>query len=274
MQFDLALPSAVFLVVVASVISYRRMERTFSSLFDSQKFSMRDAVLMVVSMAIVISAIVFLPSQAIQIGFIGAYAYMVFMFTLVVTKKWYLAVLPPAAFLVSYIYFFSSLVVYNLFVAFFAVIITIYVSSFFTWKTVGLFAAILTVMDVIHVYVTGFMKQAAIEMIGLKLPMILILPRFPSGNLIGLGTGDLFLAGLLAVQTAKKLGQRAGVLIAAMSGVAMFIFEVISFNTGFAEFFPATIIVVAGWLTSLGALHLTSSNRKTKVIDIIIIEDY
>ena len=259
MQFDLALPSAVFLIVAVLVFLYRKVEKTFTLLFEDQKFTARDAVLMVASMGIMVSVIAFLPGQAIQIGFIVAYSYMLFVFTYMVLKKWYLAAVSPIIFLVSYIYLFSNLAVFNIFVVVFAMVITIYLSSFFTWKTVWAFAAILTVMDIIHIYVTGFMKQAAIGMIELKLPVMLILPRVPSGNLIGLGTGDLFLAGLLAVQTAKKLGQKAGILVAAMNGVAMFVFEVISFNTGFADFFPATIVVMAGWLASLGAIHLITS---------------
>jgi hypothetical protein len=272
MQFDLALPSVLFLIVAASVFLYKKAEKTFTSLFENQKFSTRDAVLIVVSMGIMVSAIAFLPGQAIQIGFMGAYSYMLFVFTYMVLKKWYLAVVSPIVFLVCYIYFWP-LAVFNLFVAVFAVAITIYISSFFTWKTVWVFAAILTAMDIIHVYVTGFMKQAAIGMIELKLPVMLILPQFPPGTLIGLGLGDLFLAGLLAVQTAKNLGQKAGILVAAMNGVAMFIFEVISFNTGFADFFPATVVVVAGWLASLGVIHLTTFRRKRLRIDALV-EDF
>jgi hypothetical protein len=273
MQFDLALPSAVFLIVTASVLLYKKVEKTFTSLFESPEFSTRDAILMVVSMSIIVSAIAFLPGQAIQIGFIGAYSYMLFVFTYMVLKKWYLAIVSPIVFLASYIYFWP-LAVFNLFVVVFAVLMTIYISSFFTWKTVWAFATILTAMDIFHVYVTGFMKQAAIGMIELKLPVMLILPQFPSGGLIGLGLGDLFLAGLLAVQTAKKLGQKAGTLVAAMNGVAMFIFEVIAFNTGFADFFPATVVVVAGWLASLGVTHLTTSRRKPHKIDITVVEDF
>ncbi len=273
MQFDLALPSAIFLIVTASVLLYRKTERTFSTLMGDQKFSTRDAIIIVVVMGLIISTIAFLPGRAVQIGFMAAYSYMLFMFTYLVLKKVHLAVLPPIAFLFCYVYLFSYLAVFNLFVVIFAVIITVYISTFFTWKTVWLFAAILTIMDVIQVYITGFMKQAAIGMIDLKLPVMLILPRFPPGNLIGLGTGDLFLAGLLAIQTAKKLGQKIGVLVAAMTGAAMFIFEVISFNTGFADFFPATLVVVAGWLASLATFHL-NSKRKKQGIGIVVVEDY
>jgi hypothetical protein len=257
MQFDVALPSAVFLIIAASVLSYRRIEKSFTPLLEDKKYSTRDVILMVVAMGLMVSVIAFLPGQAIQIGFIGAYLYMLFVFAYITSKKWYLALLAPITFLVCYFYFWH-LAVFNLFVVVFAVIITVQMSSLFTWKSVGAFAAILTIMDIFHVYVTGFMKQAAIEMIELKLPVLLILPRVPSGNLIGLGLGDLFLGGLLAVQTAKKLGQKTGILVATMNGVAMFIFEIISLNTNFAEFFPATIIVVAAWLASLAIVWLTT----------------
>jgi hypothetical protein len=261
MQFDLALPSVVFLIVAISVVLYRKVEKSFAPLFEDRKFSTSDAILMVVLMGFMVVAIVVLPSQAVQIGFIGLYSYMLLVFTYMALKKWYLAVVPPIVFLVSYVYFWQ-LAVFNIFVTVFAVIITVFMSAFFTWKTVWAFAAILTVMDVFHVYVTGFMEQAAIEMIALKLPVMLMLPGFPFGNLIGLGMGDLFIAGLLAIQTAKKLGQNAGILVAAMIGIAMFIFEVVLFNTGFAEFFPATVVVVAGWLASLGVLRLASFRQK------------
>ncbi|MEM3013799.1 MAG: hypothetical protein QXI71_04125 [Candidatus Bathyarchaeia archaeon] len=274
MQFDLALPIAVFFIVTTSVLLYRKTEKTLSTLLGDQKFSTRDAIIMVIIMGLIISLIAFLPGRAVQIGFMAAYSYMLFMFTYLVLKKVHYAILPPAAFVFCYVYLFSHLAVFNLFVVVFAVIITVYISTFFTWKTVWLFAAILTIMDVIQVYVTGFMKQAAIGMIDLKLPVMLILPKFPPGNLIGLGAGDLFLAGLLAIQTAKKLGRKAGILVAAMTSIAMFVFEVISFNTGFAEFFPATIVVVAGWLASLGALYLKKTKRKSRGIEIVIVEDY
>jgi hypothetical protein len=260
MQYDVALPSAVFLIIAASVLSYRRIEKSFAPLLEDRQYSTRDVVLMVVAMGLMVSAIAFLPGQAVQIGFMGAYSYMLFVFAYMILKKWYLALVAPLIFLASYL-FFWHLAVFNLFVVVFAVVITVQMSTLFTWKSVGAFAAILTVMDIFHVYVTGFMKQAATEMIELKLPVLLILPRVPSGNLIGLGLGDLFLGGLLAVQTAKKLGQKAGILVAAMNGVAMFIFELVSLNTSFADFFPATIIVVAAWLASLAVIWLVASRQ-------------
>ncbi len=260
MQFDVALPSAVFLIISASVLSYRRIEKSFAPVLENTNYSTRDVILMVVAMGLMVSVIAFLPGQAIQIGFMGAYSYMLFVFAYTVLKKWYLAIIAPIVFVASYL-FFWQLAVFNLFVVIFAVIITAQMSTLFTWKSVGVFAAILTVMDVFHVYVTGFMKQAATEMIELKLPVLLILPRVPSGNLIGLGLGDLFLGGLLAVQTAKKLGQKAGILVAAMNGVAMFIFELVSLNTNFADFFPATIIVVAAWVSSLAVIWLTTARQ-------------
>jgi len=76
--------------------------------------------------------------------------------------------------------------------------------------------------------------------------------------LIGLGLGDIFLAGLLAVQTAVKYDRKAGILVAGWISIAMLIFEIALFNIGFAKFFPATVVVVAGWLMGAASQRLTS----------------
>jgi len=106
------------------------------------------------------------------------------------------------------------------------------------------------------------MAESAKKMIELKLPVILILPTYPAGTMVGLGLGDLFLAGLLAIQTAKKHGEKAGIMVAAWIGIAMALFEIALFNTGFAEFFPATVVVMAGWLAAVGFSRLLNPSSK------------
>jgi hypothetical protein len=251
MEFDVLLPTVIFFVIAVSVFLYRRFEKKITLLFEEKKLSTRDILLMVTSMGLMVTAIVFIPSQAIQIAFIAAYSYMMFIFAYLALERWYLAIFPPVAFILFY-FFYWDLLVFNLFVVFFAVIITVYLSELFSWRTVWLFAVLLTVMDVIQVFGTGFMGETATKMLELKLPVLLLLPAFPAGGLMGLGLGDIFLAGLLAVQTALRRGQKAGVLTAAAIGIAMFVFEVALLNTMFAEFFPATVVVIAGWFLGLG----------------------
>jgi len=260
MQLDIILPIVIFTIATASVILYQRFEKVIASLFEEKKFTTRDAVLMVVSMGVMVTVIVFIPSQALQIIFIAAYSYMLFTFTYLALKKWFFALLPPAAFVVSYFWFWN-LFVFNLFVVVFAILITVYLSSLFSWKTVGIFAALLTVMDVIQVFMTGHMGESATKMIQLKLPVLIMLPTYPAGMLIGLGLGDIFLAGLLAVQTAVKYDRKAGILVAGWISIAMLIFEIALFNIGFAKFFPATVVVVAGWLMGAASQRLTSFKR-------------
>jgi len=216
--------------------------------------------LMVISMGLMVTAIVFIPKQAVQIIFITAYSYMMFSFTYIALRKWYVAVLPPIVFILFY-YFYWEPLIFNLFVAIFAIIIPVYLGNLFSWKTTWIFAILLTIMDVIQVFGTGFMGKSATKMIELKLPVLLMLPTYPAGRLIGLGLGDIFLAGLLAVQTTLKKGQKAGILTAMTIGIAIFVFEVALFNTMFVNFFPATIVVIAGWIASIGIarlLHLES----------------
>jgi presenilin-like A22 family membrane protease len=250
MKFDLLLPTIVFLVVATSVLSYRKLEKKITFLFEDEKMSTRDAVLIVAVMGVMLTAMVFIPSRVLQIAFIVAYSYMIFSFTYIALRKWYIAVLPPIAFILLYI-FYWELLIFNLFVIVFAIIIPVYLGTLFSWKTTCVFAVLLTVLDIVQVFVTGFMGEYATKTIELRLPVILMVPTYPAEALIGLGLGDLFLAGLLAVQTALKQGQRAGILTAATISVAMFVFEVAFFNANLFRFFPATVIVVAGWIMGM-----------------------
>jgi len=255
LRIDLLLPSVVFMAISASVFLQMKLEEKISSLFEEKKIGLRDVVLIVIWMGVAVTAVVFIPSEAIQILFLAAYSYMLFSFTYIALKNLYVSAFPPVLFLLSY-FFCWNLIVFNLFVLLFSVIITVYTSGLFSWRTVWIFAAFLTIMDVIQVFVTGFMGQSATKMIELKLPVLLMLPTFPSGSTVGLGVGDLFLAGLLSIHIASKHGLKAGILTAAMNGLAMFIFEVVLLNTMFAQFFPATLVVIAGSMISLGATQL------------------
>ncbi len=71
-----------------------------------------------------------------------------------------------------------------------------------------------------------------------------------------MGLGDVFLTGLLAIQTAQKYGRRAGFVSAVAVGFAFFVFEFIVFSYAYAGFFPATIVVVGGWLLGLAVSKL------------------
>jgi hypothetical protein len=255
LYLDVLLPSVLFLVITGSIALQRRLEKTISSLLEERKLSVREVALTVAWMGGAVTALVFVPGEAIRILFLAAYSYMLFSFTYITLRRWYVAAFPPVLFLLSY-FFYWNLVVFNVFVIIFSVIITVYASGLFSWRTVWIFAVLLTIMDVVQVFVTGFMSQSAEKMIDLRLPVLLMLPTFPPGLTVGLGIGDLFLAGLLSIHASANHGTKAGILTALMNSIAMFLFEAALLNTMLARFFPATLVVMAGSLAGLGATHL------------------
>jgi len=255
LYFDVLLPSVLFVIIILSIFLQRRLEKRMIILIEEARISLREAFFIVAFMGIAVTAIAFIPGMAIQIIFLAAYSYILFSFVYVAYKRWYLAIVPPIIFVCSY-FLCWNLIVFNIFAIIFSMIIAVYASGLFSWRTVWIFAILLTIMDVIQVFFTGFMGQSAVKMMRLKLPVLLLLPTYPHGLTIGLGLGDIFLASLLSIQMASKYGVKAGILTAATNSLAMFIFEVALLNTMFARFFPATLVVIAGSAMGLWTTHM------------------
>ena len=103
--------------------------------------------------------------------------------------RWYVAVQPPAIFVMLFIFFSGIFNIYtgsfqvwapflmDVFGFTFAILIILYLSSLFSWKTVGIFAALLTIMDIILVIVTPVMIGAAHTFTGLGLPVLVYLAK-------------------------------------------------------------------------------------------------
>jgi len=192
--------------------------------------------------------------------------------------KWYLAVLPPALFVIAFFVFRSTPLwfpfLFDAFGVVFAILITLYLSSLFTWKTTFIFAGFLTVMDFVLVLVTQVTEPAATQLTGLGLPVIIVLPIIPpifsSAALwglqqIGLGLGDFFFAGTLATQTYKKFGRRTSIMSAVTMSVAFGVFEILLLNTDFKAF-PGTLMIILGWLPIVAWKMLVERKNKSKVI--------
>jgi hypothetical protein len=155
----------------------------------------------------------------------------------------------------------------------FAVLIILYLSSIFTWKTACIFAAVLPVIDSILVF-TGPMVTAARAFTGLGLPSLVYLPNIPiilkegSIALRGLGLGDFFFAGILVVQTFNKFGKKTALISALAIAVAFGIWEAFLPDI-FAHFnlggFPATTCIISGWLPVVAWKWLTQRNKKDVV---------
>ncbi|MCL2358839.1 MAG: hypothetical protein LBH74_10045 [Nitrososphaerota archaeon] len=194
-------------------------------------------------------------------------------------SRWYMAAQPPALFLLLFIFFnviYSGTtqvwnpVLLDVFGFTFAILIIIYLSSLFTWKTVCLFAGLLTIMDIILVF-TGPMVTAANTFTDLGLPVLVYLPNFPillkeTGGILfrGLGLGDYFFAGILAVQTYNKFGKKTAVMAVVAMAVSFGIWE--AFLPEITKFFdiggfPATVCIITGWIPIV-AYKLLATRRK------------
>jgi hypothetical protein len=208
-------------------------------------------------------------------------------------ERWYIAVQPPALFVLLFVFFNvvygGTLVWYplllDIFALTFAVLIILYLESMFTWKTVFVFAVLLTIVDIILVLGTGTMVDAAQQFTGLGLPVLVYLPKIPlipipAGSQSigffgfipsGLGLGDFFFAGILALQTLKKFDKKTALLaIVAMSisfGVWLaFIPEIVVLLEPLLQRniagFPGTLMIIPGWLIVVAWKMLSERKQK------------
>jgi len=256
MTFDIMLPTALVLIAVATIFLYSKLEKRVKTLFEEREFSIKDALLLVIAMGGMVTLMVIIPSQAILVLFLWVYSVALFMITYIISQRWYLGFIGPAAFLVLY-FLFKDTTVWNyylldLFAILFIIFITVYVGSFFTWKTTFAFAVFLTIMDVIQVLGTGYMITTSRKIFDLSLPIFIVLPVVPSpGFLMALGLGDLFLTGLLGIHTAKKYGRRFAFMAVLSMAVVFGIVEAIMLTYFPHQGLPATVMIFGGWLITL-----------------------
>ena len=201
-----------------------------------------------------------------------------------IKPKWYVAALSPAMFLLLFLFYGQTNIGFivpssislqqfpyllDIYGLIFAVLIVVYLNSLFTWKTVFIFAALLTGLDIVLVWVTGQMVQAANAIAGLGLPVLVAFPTVPillTTNgilLLRLGLGDLFFAGILSTQALKKFGNKIGVLSAFTISISFAFFELLLLN--FPEMvsaLPATLPILLGWLPVVGIKLLTQRKMK------------
>jgi len=257
MKIDVVLPFTLFLITTVVSLLYGKYEGKIKSLLGGKELRLRDAVFLVVAMGVMVTSLMFITKEVILAFFMFIYSLVLFTFTYLVKPKWYLAILPPAFFIILYFYFWN-LYWLNFFAFVFSVFVSVYLGSLFTWKITAAFAALLTLMDVVQVLVTGFMGTSAQKIVELGLPTVVILPTFPSEGHIILGLGDIFLSGLLVIQTTRKYGRKFGIVSTISIASGFLLFETILLNFIF-RYFPATVMVIFGWLAALGIRYLYKS---------------
>ena len=262
MYFDIAMPLTLFAVTLVSMLLNQKTEAKLKGTLEERKLGVWDAVLLVGMMSIMIFVIVFVRqiSMVLMVMFLFAYSLLLFTFTYLFAKnRWYIGIIPPAIFVLLYVFFrfFNESVIWNLYLVdvyglVFAVLITLYLVSLFTWRATAIFGVLITVMDIILVLVTGTMVQAAEATRSLNLPVMVSIPLIPleitsaGVMMMSLGLGDFFFAGLLGIQTFKRYGKRFAVLSVAAMTVSFFVFEVLLL-VYLRRPFPGTLMIICGW---------------------------
>jgi presenilin-like A22 family membrane protease len=264
MIVDVFLPSVLFLVGVTVVFLYVRLDEKIDRLLGGQELQLKHIILLVAAMGAMVTVLVFVPEQSILVLFSFAYVTALFLFTYLLVPKWYLAVVPPVLFILSFLYFWN-IYLFNLFAIIFGISISVYMGSLFNWKTTIGFVSLLTIIDIIQVLVTRFTVTSAQKALELGLPIGVLLPTIPFiDNYTFLGLGDIFFLGLLGIQSTQKYGRKFGLASIATMAFVFFLFQTFMLNSTIQNF-PATVFVVSGWLTSLAARYLYSlftSKRK------------
>jgi hypothetical protein len=259
-NIDVTMPLTLLSVTLVSLFLNQKTESKLKRVFEEREFRVRDAVLLVAVMAFMISLIVLVRQiTMILLGlFLFSYSLLLFMFGYLLSKnRWYIGVIPPITFILLYVLLRDTFVwtyyLSNVYGLVFAILITLYLSSMFTWAATAVFGILITVMDIILVLVTGTMVEAANAARGLSLPVLVSLPLVPliaTGQgllLLSLGLGDFFFAGLLAIQTFKKYGRTPALVSVVTMTISFIAFEayILTYNVGA---FPGTLMVICGWI--------------------------
>jgi len=353
---DLAMPTALLLVVLTALFLNKRAEKKLMATVDQKEFKTRDILLLLVFISVMVSVIAYtsmvnpggLFPNVLLVLFLSSYVTLLFTFSYVFSglkktyaqlisvgfglcslvagllsliepladsytnfrviafiifsllcfgvavyeqiksvskQRWYIAAQPPALFVLLFLFFtvfytgsinvwFPALL--DVFAFTFAILIIMYLSSMFTWKTVSIFAILLTLLDIVLVF-SGPMVAAAETFTGLGLPVLVYLPNIPlilneTGAFVlrGLGLGDFFFAGILAVQTYKKFGQKTAIISIVAMALSFGIWEAfLPEITGFFNIrgFPATVCIITGWIPIILWKMLTTKNKATSITE-------
>ncbi len=254
MKYDVLLPLILFFVSLITLFLYEKSALKVKSLFGENKFRTRDAVLIVLLMGIMVTVIAFIPQLAIMALILFVYALFLFLFTYILSPKWYLAIFPPILFLFFY-FFYWNIYLIDIFAILFVVSISLFLGRLFTWKSTIAFVTLLIIMDIIQVFVTQNMVVSAKKMFDLQLPTMIIVPTFPVKGYIILGLGDILLTSLLSIQTLRKYGKRFGLASCMSIAIVFFLAETALLNYAFG-FFPATVMIASGWVIVLVTRYL------------------
>jgi len=270
-------------ILVIFLFSYSTLLFTFSYIFSGMQKKKAQLFCMIFIVASVLAGAAgffgLFPesvrfSGTVVFAVLAVCAFLVLMYEQYgpdVKERWYLAALPPALFVLLYLVYNGTGLwfpyLFNAYGVMFAVLVTLYLGSLFSWRNVLIFAGLLTIMDIVLVLFTGVMVTAAQQVSGLGLPVLISLPTVPliatewGVQYMSLGLGDFFFAGILATQTFKKFGKRTAVLSALTMSVSFAVFEAFLMNYQLGAF-PGTLMIICGWLPVVAWKILSGRKQK------------
>jgi len=279
-------------LLIFFICSYSILLFTFSSMFSNvTKVKVQLASVGFGVVAIIVRLVSLIGSfgdaytmyRTIAFFVLAAFCFIVVIFeqqkNATKTSRWYVAVQPPALFALLFVFFnvlYSGATqvwypyVMDIFGFTFAILMILFIAPLFSWKSACIFAVLLTLIDIILVF-TGPMVTAANTFTGLGIPSMVFLPNIPlvineAGTFLfrGLGLGDFFFAGVLAVQTFNKFGKKTALVsIAAMSvafGIWVLFLPDIKVLIDIGGF-PATVCIISGWIPVAIYKWLTTKNK-------------
>ncbi|MCW4033839.1 MAG: hypothetical protein NWF03_00570, partial [Candidatus Bathyarchaeota archaeon] len=168
MVIDFFLSFVLFLVGVAIVFLYSKLEKSVDAIIGDTELQLKHIVVLVAAMGVMVSVFVFIPDQSLVALFSFAYVVVLGLFTYMFVPKLYLVAVPPALFLLSF-FFFWNIYLFNLFAILFGIAVSVYMGNLFNWKATLGFVSLMTVVDVIQVSVTGFTVVSAQKALNLGL---------------------------------------------------------------------------------------------------------
>lgn len=80
MNFDVAMPLTLFAVTTITLFLDKKVKSKLRSAFEEREFRVQEAVLLVATMIVMVSLIVFIPLMAVMIMFLFAYSMLLFVF--------------------------------------------------------------------------------------------------------------------------------------------------------------------------------------------------
>ncbi len=246
MQVDLILPTVSLIFLNFVVWTYPRLEPRMKQFLEEGEFSVKDALALALVLAGAIVILALSPSALLLILSMIGIGFVLNLTSLIITGNRWISVILPSTFYVCF-FFFWNLKLLNLFAIVLAFGASLILANVFTWKSSLAFVAILTLIDIIHVFGTKMMVEVGQKGIQLGLPIMLLLPAYPARGYLGFGLGDLFVASLITVRNWEKFGGRAGLVTSIH--IAIFLGLMIPVVERFGAL-PATVFISAGWVTS------------------------